>query len=158
MARDNPVYYAAVRYDGGVAETAENTNDVEFKNFANVKNENRTITDLTAPKKGIIEFSNINWSNNICTRTPKQLRNITVDGITMQNCETRDSVNSSITIDKSEQTHYDGPLTFAKKIQNVDIKGDVLFKDCKAWGACAIAFDIDSVIDNVSITAGFLNE
>lgn len=161
LAIANPVYYAAVRYDGGVDEIAENTNDVEFKNltfknFANTKNAEGTI--LTAPKKGIIGFSNINWSNNICTRTPKQLRNITVEGITMQNSETQDSVNSSITIDKSEQTHYDGPLTFAKKIQNVDIKGNVLFENCKAWGAGAIAFDIDSVISNqVSISGSGVN-
>lgn len=164
LAIANPVYYAAVRYDGGVAETDTSTNNIEFKNltfknFANVKNADGTIAEKTAPKKGIIGFSNINWLDGVCTRTPKQLSNITIDGITMQNCETRDSVNNSITpTGETEQTHYDGPLTFAKKIQKVDIKGNVLFQDCKAWGAGAIAFDIDSVIsDKVSISGSGVN-
>lgn len=67
----------------------------------------------------------------------------------MQNCETRLSNNE--TIADNDTLHYDGPLTFSKSINKVEIKGDVLFENCNGWGSGAIAFGIDSVIPYVTI-------
>lgn len=160
-----PVSYEAIRFDGGI-----DTNDVTFKNvtFKNFKNDytytrdsgnNNDVTTpgATAPKKGIVGFTNINSKYNstskaiVYTRTQHDLNNITIDGITMQNCETRLSNNAEITVDGTKELHYDGPLTFSKSINKVEIKGDVLFQNCNGWGAGAIAFGIDSVIPYVTI-------
>lgn len=165
LAVENPVSYEAIRFDGGT-----DTNNVTFKNvtFKNFKNDYTYTRDsgndndeatpgATAPKKGIVGFTNINSKYDstskaiVYTRTQRDLNNITIDGITMKDCETRLSNNAEITVDGTKELHYDGPLTFSKSINKVEITGDVLFQNCNGWGAGAIAFGIDSVIPYVTI-------